>query len=113
MNIIPPDKWQGAPIEDAGTAHGWGLSSTVSIPIGVVTKPSMKIHIMDVIRDISNSHSGVNNFQRTDHGIFNEPPTGLVRWVGNQHKYRFNSVFGDGHASNVRRSSVDNWAVNR
>ena len=113
MNIIKPGQWNGADITNSNEAYGWGLDSTTSINTYTVTLPSEKLHVLDVMSGISDSHSGVNNFLRTDHGIINTPPTGFARWVGTHHGYRFNAVFGDGHASSVSRSNDVDWAVNR
>ncbi|MCM8534947.1 MAG: prepilin-type N-terminal cleavage/methylation domain-containing protein [Lentisphaeraceae bacterium] len=114
MNIIKPGNWTGADgISQRNTAHGWGESSTQAMPLGLVTKPSEKLHIMDVIPNIANTHSGVNYFSRTDHGTVNSPPTGHSRWAGVLHRGTFNSVFGDGHVKLVRFSKALEWAVNR
>ena len=111
MNIVKEGAWGGAPVP--GGAHGWGYDSKTPIQLGIVSNPAEKIQILDAMAGISNSHSGVNNFQRSDHGLVNDPPTGMVRWVGNHHLFRFNAVFGDGHAETLSRSSCFDWAVNR
>jgi len=112
MNIIKPGNWGGSGLSGTGNLFGWGTSSTNPIKITYVKSPSSKIHIMDVMPGISNSHSGVNNFQRSDHGIISDPPTGLKRWVGLQHDGLYNTVFGDGHAGKIGRSRSEDWAVN-
>jgi type II secretory pathway pseudopilin PulG len=113
MNIVKPGSWTGAPVPDNSAAHGWGLDSVTPIKVGLVTTPASKLHVLDVMLGVSNSHSGVNNFQRSDHGLVNDPPTGYARWVGNHHNYKFNSVFGDGHVETMYRSESIDWAVNR
>lgn len=113
MNIIKPGNWTGANISGKGTAHGWGYDSVTPIPYGLITRPSEKFHVMDVISDIYNTHSGINYFSRTDHGQVNSPPTGFSRWVGLQHNFGYNVLFGDGHVENQKHSDHVGWAVNR
>lgn len=113
MNIIKPGSWSGSGLGSTNNIHGWGLDSVTPIRVGMVTNPSAKLHIMDVMEGISNSHSGVNKFQRSDHGIISDPPTGLKRWVGVLHDGSYNSVFGDGHVARVGLSQAVDWAVNR
>ena len=113
MNIIHPGQWDGASIPEIAGAHGWGIDSTTPVNNGIVTYPAEKLFVMDAISGISNSHSGVNTFQRTDHGFLSSPPIGMVRWVGAHHNYRFNAVFGDGHSENIFVSDHVSWAVNR
>ena len=113
MNIIQPGNWAGATISGKGSAHGWGYDSVTPVPIGRVTRPSDKLHVLDVISGIANTHSGINYFSRTDYGQVNTPPTGHSRWVGLQHSYGYNALFGDGHVKKQKRSTHINWAVNR
>ena len=112
MNIIKPGNWGGSGLSGTGNLSGWGLNSTTPIKITYVKNPSSKLQVMDVMAGISNSHSGVNNFQRSDHGILSDPPTGLKRWVGLPHLGRYNTVFGDGHVGTIGRSRSEDWAVN-
>ena len=112
MNIIKPGNWGGSGLTGTDSLFGWGLDSTTPIKVGYVKEPSSKLHFMDVMGGISNSHSGVNNFQRSDHGVFADPPTGLKRWIGLQHGGQYNTVFGDGHAGKIGRSRSEDWAVN-
>ena len=113
MNIIKPGNWAGSGLSGTSDLHGWGLDSVTPIRTGIISKPSEKLMIMDVMEGISNSHSGVNTFQRSDHGIISDPPTGLKRWVGVLHDSSYNAVFGDGHVARVGLSSAIDWAVNR
>ena len=113
MNIIKQGNWAGADITGKATAHGWGYDSVTPIPLGKVTRPSEKFHVMDVIADIANTHSGINYFSRTDHGMVNSTPTGASRWVGVHHGQGYNSLFGDGHVSHMKFSQDNDWAVNR
>ena len=112
MNIIKPGNWGGSGLPGSGNLVGWGLDSTTPVKIGYVKNPSSKLHIMDVMGGVSNSHSGINSFQRSDHGVLSDPPTGLKRWVGLQHGGLYNTVFGDGHVGKVGRSRSEDWAVN-
>lgn len=111
MNIIKPGNWAGSGLSGS-SLHGWAIDSVTPIRTGLVSDPSSKLHIMDVIEGISNSHSGVNYFQRSDHGLISDPPTGMKRWVGVLHDNSYNSVYGDGHVSRVGFSNAINWAVN-
>ena len=113
MNIIKPGNWSGSGLGSTANIHGWGLDSVTPIRVGSVRNPSGKLQIMDVMEGISNSHSGVNSFQRSDHGIISDPPTGLKRWVGVLHDGSYNAVFGDGHVSRIGLSQAIDWAVNR
>lgn len=113
MNIIKPGSWSGAVLDNKQHAHGWGLDSVTPISISVVTDPSSKVYILDVIPEISNSHSGVNNFKRSDHGLVKTPPRGWARWVGLPHFSMFNALMGDGGVKSIRRSRGIDWAVNR
>ena len=112
MNIIKPGNWAGSGLSGTSSLYGWGIDSVIPIHIGTVTDPSTKLYVMDVIGGISNSHSGVNYFRRSDHGMVSDPPTGMKRWVGVEHDSSYNSVYGDGHVSRVGFSNAVNWAVN-
>jgi prepilin-type N-terminal cleavage/methylation domain-containing protein/prepilin-type processing-associated H-X9-DG protein len=113
MNIIKMGNWNGADIPSRNSAHGWGLDSVTPIALGRITNPSSKIHIVDVVPNIANSHSGINYFDRSDHGQANFPPTGFSRWVGNSHQNGYNALFGDGHIKPQKFSTGLDWAVNR
>lgn len=112
MNIIKPGNWNGSGLPGSSNLSGWGIDSTTPVRVSQVKNPSSKLLVMDVIEGISNSHSGVNNFQRSDHGLVTSPPTGLKRWVGLLHFGKFNSSFGDGHVNLMNRSEAKDWAVN-
>ena len=113
MNIVGNGKWSGADIDGKGTANGWGLNSVTPISLSEVVSPSSKIHIMDAAENIANTHSGVNKFARTDHGVYKEKPTGDARWVGIFHSGGFNAVYGDGHVVWQTKTKDTAWAVNR
>ena len=111
MNIIKPNNWGGSGIDSE--AHGWGLDSVTPVRLTEADVPSDKMHLTDAIKNISNSHSGVNAFSRSDHGSLNDPPVGMSRWVGNHHFSGYNALFADGHVEEKDRSEAGDWAVNR
>ena len=112
MNIIQPGKWSGASVSNASKAQGWCNGSENPIHLSQVANFSGKLLIMDTMEKISNSHSGVNRFDRSDFGIIKDKPTGSARWVGTHHSNYFNAVFGDGHVEKMSHSSSGQWAVN-
>ena len=100
MNIIPGSGWLGASPEEA-------------IKLNDVTQPANTIFITDVIKQLSNSHIGINAFSRTDHGELMIPPIGDVRRVGNHHEGGFNILWGDGHVSQQYQSDPIQWEINQ
>ena len=112
MNIIQANKWSGVSVDNASTAQGWCNGSDNPIKLSQVTSFSGKLLIMDAKEYISNSHSGVNRFDRSDFGIIKDKPTGSARWVGTHHDGKFNASFGDGHVESMVSSTSKQWAVN-
>jgi len=115
MNLIEPGdaNWNGAVINgDTEQCSGWGTTSR-PLRLSKVLNPQSKIHVTDVIGGgISNNHSGVTMFKRTDHGLLAYPPFGLVRWVGLIHNFGFNALMGDTHVEWMIASGHNQWAVN-
>ena len=113
MNIIQPNKWQGAIINSVKSrSSGWGTSSTNPVKVNQVANPSQTIYITDAISGLTSAHSGINDFRRTDHGITpTVTATGLVRWVGNHHEGGFHALFGDGRVKHMQKSDHNQWVA--
>lgn len=120
MNLMPRGgatsaAWTGYDLSSMpeGMKQGWGHASSNSfVADSHVRDPSSVLYIMDIAQGgISNSHSGVNLWQRSDRGSIATPPTGKVRWVGYHHSGWFNSLFGDLHVEAVKETTGPEWVV--
>ena len=113
MNIISTNSWSGATLSSPkGKSSGWGTSSTSPVHINQVTNPANTIYITDSIGGISDSHSGINDYRRTDHGVTSTVNiSGYVRWVGNHHEGGFNALFGDGRVERMYKSTDSQWVA--
>lgn len=103
---------------DPVTAHGWTKDSFHdAIRITRVPEPWDRIYVTDAAPYLGHNsrNVGINEDENTDWGDICAVPESITdnyRLVGYHHSNRFNTVWGDGHASPVRESLAVHWAVN-
>ena len=113
MNIIKPGKWSGANIPwQKSKCSGFGKDSQTPLKLGQLRDPSSTIFITCAAEGIYNTHSGINDFKKTDHGKLKIPAIGKVRWVGSHHyNQSFNALYYDGSVRTVFESEHYHWVA--
>lgn len=113
MNIIKPGTWAGAKLPwKKSKCSGFGKDSQNPLFYGQLRDPSTTIFITDAAEGIYNTHSGINNFAKTDHGKIKIPAIGQVRWVGSHHHNQsFNALYFDGSVRTIFESKDIEWVA--
>ena len=118
MNTIKAGEWDDADISsDPDLSTGWGDSSTHPVKICRVTNPANVLFIMDFVRctpdyaawSWGSDARGLVSYLETDHGPYGYGKDS--RDVGRHHANSFNSLFGDQHVEQVRKSDPDQWVA--
>lgn len=113
INIIKPSRWSGADIPwQKSKCSGFGKDSQTPLKFSQIRDPSTTIFITDAAEGIYNTHSGINDFKKTDHGKLKIPAIGTVRWVGSHHyNQSFNALYYDGSVRTIFESEHYHWVA--